>query len=641
MSIPRQTPRAVRFGPFEADLRSAELHRDGHTIKVQEQPFQVLATLLEHPGEIVTRDELRQRLWPGDTFVDFDHSLATAILKIRDALDDSAGEPQFVETVPRRGYRFIAPVEVVPSDGEPAHEPAPEVTGTEARRAGRRWILALVGGAIVAALAIVVGFNIAGLRDRLLGLGAPHIDSIAVLPFENVGGNPQTAYLSDGITENLINSLSSIPKLRVVPRSLAFEFKGKKISPREAGKQLKVAAVVTGRVAVHGDSLTVGTEIMDLASVSQLWGKQYNRTTSDLLGLEETIAGDITRRLRVRLSSRQQSALAAATTTDPEAYLLYLRSRQLGRAFWLPESLKKSAEYARQATEKDPTFALGYAGLADAYSQMGLGDVLSPQEAFPKAREAALRALELNDSIAEAHASLARVKLYYDWDWSGAGAEYRRAVGLKPDDAELHEQYGEYLLGVGRTKESFEEKYRAHELNPLSAPILASLAGNYIGTREYDKAIERYKKAIELDPHCISAYGSMSFAYFKMGQYDQSNAYYLRLQRELGASPQKLERIRKEFQTLGIPGAMRVTMKQHEAKLARGERGSMTSIAMGYAMIDDKEKALEWLEKAFEAHDPYLIMITGGPSWDSVRDDPRFQDLLRRMNFPPRPTGLR
>jgi TolB-like protein/DNA-binding winged helix-turn-helix (wHTH) protein len=631
MSTSRQTPRAVRFGPFEADLRSAELHRDGHTIKVQEQPFQVLAMLLDHPGEVVTREELRERLWPGDTFVDFDHSLATAILKIRDALEDSAGEPHFVETVPRRGYRFIAPVEVVPSDGEPASE----VAGAPARKASKRRMLALAGGAVVAALAAAVGFNVAGLRDRLLGRGAPHIDSIAVLPFENVGGNPQTAYLSDGITENLINSLSSIPHLRVVPRSLAFEFKGKKISPQAAGKQLKVAAVVTGRVAVHGDSLTVGTEIMDLASVSQLWGKQYSRRTSELLGLEETIAGDITRRLRVRLSSRQQSALAPPATTNPQAYLLYLRSRQLARAFWVPESLKKSAEYAQQAVEKDPTFALGYAALADAYSQMGLFDVLSPQEAFPRAREAALKALQMNSSIPEAHASLARVKLYYDWDWSGAEAEYRRAVELKPDDAELHERYARCLMVAGRPKEGLAEIHRAHELNPLSATILASLAGNYIGTREYDKAIKLGRKAIELDPHCGQAYASISCAYFIMGQYDQSNVYYLKQLRELGASVEDIERARKEYQTLGIPGAMRLTMEQHEARLARGERGSMTSIAMGYALIDDKEKALKWLERAYDAHDPRLVMIAGGPLWDSVRDDPRFQDLLRRMNFPP------
>jgi TolB-like protein/DNA-binding winged helix-turn-helix (wHTH) protein len=624
--------RAVRFGVFVADFLSGELRQNGHRIKIQEQPFQVLAALLERPGEIVTREELRRRLWlEEDTFVDFDHGLRTAILKLREALEDDADHPRFIETVPRHGYRFIAPVEVVPPEVEAGIEAAPEVLNVAGAWAQKRSIFALVAAAIIAALALGIALNVAGVRDRLLGHSGA-IRSVAVLPFNNAQGNPDVEYLSDGITENLINSLSSVPNLRVVPRSLAFEFKGKKISPQAAGKQLKVEAVVTGRVMVHDSTLTVGTEIMDLASVSQLWGKQYSRKTSDLIGLEETIAQDITTRLR--LTSRQRSALAPVAATDPEAYLLYLRSRQLGRAFWLPESVKKSAEYARQAVEKDPQFALGYAGLADAYSRMGLFDVLPPVEAFPRAKEAALKALELNGNIAEAHASLARVKLFYDWDLSGAGAEYRRAVELKPDDAELHERYGRYLMYAGRAKESLAEGHRAHELNPLSATILASLAESYIAAREDDKAIEVGKKAIELDPHCGRAYAYISAAYFIMGQYDQSNAYYLRQLRELGASVEEIARARKEYQTLGIPGAMRLTLQREEARLARGERGSMTSISMGYAMINEREKALACLEKAFRVHDPHLVMIING-GWNSLRSDPRFQDLLRRMNFPP------
>ena len=631
MSTSSQTPRAVRFGPFVADLCAGELHRDGHTIKVQEQPFRVLVALLEHPGEVVTRDELRQRLWPEDTFVDFDHSLATAILKIRDALEDSAGAPHFVETVPRRGYRFVAPVEFVPSDGDKAGAETEEAASIAESWARRRWIAALAVAAVIAAGAIGVAFNVAGVRDRLLGhSGAIH--SVVVLPFKNASQNPDIEYLSDGITENLINSLSSVPELRVVPRSLAFEFKGKKISPQAAGKQLKVEAVVTGRVAVHGDRLTVGTEIMDLASVSQLWGRQYERKLTDLLGLQQAMAHEITNRMR--LTTRQQSALAPTVATDPDAYLLYLRSRQLSRAFWHPDSLKKSAEYARQAVEKDPQFALGFAGLADAYSSMGLFDVLSPQEAFPPAREAALKALELNDGIAEAHASLARVKLYYDWDWSGAGAEYRRAVELKPDDAGLHERYETYLMLAGRVEESLAEGYRAHELNPLSATILASLAQSYIAAQEYDKAIEVAKKAIELDPHCAQAYGEISGVYFVLGDYDKSRAYFLNSLRERGASAKELERAQNDPPARSAPESMRQFLKEQGARVARGKGGSRTSISMGYALINDKEKALEWLERAYEAHDPHLVLINKGHDWDFLRSDPRFQAILRRMNFP-------
>jgi TolB-like protein/DNA-binding winged helix-turn-helix (wHTH) protein len=247
---------------------------------------------------VVSREELRQRLWlwPEDTFVDFDHSLATAILKIRDALQDSASEPHYVETVPRRGYRFVATVEVVPPDGDKVREDEEAASSANAS-AKRRWILALVGTGIVATLVTGIGLNIAGMRDRLLGHPRA-IRSVAVLPFKNLSQNPDVEYLSDGITESLINSLSNLPNLRVVPRSLAFEYKGKNIGPQAAGKQLKVEAVVTGRVAVHGDTVTVGTELMDLASVSQLWGRQYDRKMADVLGLQQAIAHDMTSRLR-------------------------------------------------------------------------------------------------------------------------------------------------------------------------------------------------------------------------------------------------------------------------------------------------------------------------------------------------------
>lgn len=628
MSISHPLPRAARFGDFEANLRSAELRRDGHTIKVQEQPFQVLAMLLERPGEIVSREELRERLWPEDTFVDFDHSLATAILKIRNALEDSASEPRFVETVPRRGYRFIAPVETVFAESEEPVGTVPQTASTATRKRG----LAALGVAVIlAAAALGIALNVAGVRDRLLG--HPHaIRSVVVLPFKNIGQNPDDEYLSDGITESLIDSLSNIRNLRVVPRSLAYEYKGKALSPQAAGKQLGVDAVVTGRVEVRGDAILVGTELIDTASVSQLWGRQYNHKLANLLKLQRDLARDVFHQLHLPLSAGQRSVLASEVNTDPQAYLLYLRSRQMGRAFWLPDTLKRSAEYARQAVEKDPNFALGYAGLADAYIRLGMSVIL-PQEAFPKAKEAALKALELDDRIGEAHASLADVKCFYEWDWAGAEKEYRRAIELKPDDAELLRRYAKFLVYLGRFEEGLAEGRRAHELDPLSPTILASFAEDHILARQYEKGIELGKKAIELDPHCGQAYAFVSSAYFQMGKFDQSNAYYLRQRQELGASAEEITKARREFQTVGAWGSMEMTAKREEEKAARGERLSFTGISMCYGSINKRKESLAWLEKAFQAHDPILVMIRSGPQWDSVRSDPRFQKILHRMNL--------
>ncbi len=373
MAESSESTRAFRFGAFEADLRAGELRKNGLKVKLQEKPFQVLAALLECPGETVSRGELRAKLWPADTFVDFDHSLNTAVNKLRAALGDSAGRPRFVETLGRRGYRFAAPVVSM------------------------------------------------GATSRRSQPAAP-IESLAVLPFENGSGDPEAEYLSDGITESIINSMSQLPRLQVMARSRVFRYKGRGLDPQAAGRELNVRAVLTGRVVQRGDTLTIRAELMDVAEGWHLWGQQYNRRSADILVLEEEIARKISEKLRLKLTGEQKKQLGRRSTGNPEAYHAYLKGRYYGNQS-TAEGLRRSIEYFQKAVESDPDYALAYAGLAECYSVLGVFGLLPPREVIPQVKTAAARALAADDGLAEAHTFLAVAGLFYDWDWTGAGGE--------------------------------------------------------------------------------------------------------------------------------------------------------------------------------------------------------------------------
>jgi TolB-like protein/DNA-binding winged helix-turn-helix (wHTH) protein len=633
MSTSPQTPRAVRFGPFEADLRSAELHRDGHTIKVQEQPFQVLATLLEHPGEIVTREELRQRLWPAETFVDFDHSLATAILKIRDALEDSAGEPHFVETVPRRGYRFIAPVEAVPPEVEAGVEAA-VLAGEPVRKVSRRWLLVLAGAALASALAILLGLNIAGLRDRLPGPGAAHIDSIAVLPFENVGGNPQTAYLSDGLTGTLINQLAQLPGLQVMGRSTVYQYKQAGIAPRRVGRELNVGAVVTGRVRQQGSNLIVGVEMMDVAHGTQIWGEQFNRKMEDLFSLQQEIARTVAERLSVKLTRQGRQVLARRDSPNTRAYELYLKSRASAWELTNSEELPMAEQYAHLAIQADPNFALGYAALADVYAMAGKFDVRPAAEVFPKARKAALKALELDNTLPDPHGSLAIVKLNYDWDWAGAEREIQRALELAPNRGDFHGLKALHLLVVGRTEDAVAEAQRAVELDPYAQRLV--LITVYLNARRYDGVIREVKRVLEYKPDIVPT--AMAYAYFLQGKYDEYFAVVEKYPRILGLNAENVPLARKVFERGGPQGFLDWVVGIKEKRFEQGQPSSLFDVAAWSASADHKDEAFHWLERGYQEHSFTMLSLRTFPAWDSLRSDPRFQNLLRRMNYPPLPT---
>jgi TolB-like protein/DNA-binding winged helix-turn-helix (wHTH) protein len=434
MEVSQQSTRtAVRFGAFEVDLRAGELRKDGTKIRLQQQPFRVLALLLERPGEVVTREELRRAIWP-NAVVEFDEGLDATIYKLRNALGDSAEKPRFVETLPRRGYRFIAAVDgVVASDG--AHqEPSLEQRAPGTR--SKRWSVAL--GALVLVVALSLAVNIGGVRDRLTGGAASErIRSIAVLPLTNLSGDPAQDYFADGMTEALITDLGKVGGLRVISRTSAMHYKGSHQTLPEIARQLHVDAVVEGAVLREGNLVRITTQLVEASTDRHLWAESYEGDLRNVLALEDKVARAITNEVKIRLSLQEQTRLASARPVNPEAYDAYLKGRSAWND-WTEEGLKKSIEYFAHAVKQDPDYAPAWAGLADAYGLMSLFGFVPSDVALSKGKAAASRAIQLDETLSEAHVSLAGIRLHLEWSWSASEAELRQAIALNPNNAWAH-----------------------------------------------------------------------------------------------------------------------------------------------------------------------------------------------------------
>ena len=571
----------IHFGVFEADLRAGELRRNGSKVKLQEQPFQILAMLLERPEEIVTREELRARLWSADTFVDFDHGLNSAIRRLRDALGDSAENPSFVETLGRRGYRFIAPVDSRVLR-ERQHEP---------------------------------------------------IESVAVLPFANRSADPNTDYLSDGITESLINNLSQISTLRVTARSTVFRYKGKDADPRKVGSDLHVRAVVSGRLLKRGSSLIIQAELMDVATGSQLWGGQYNRQAENVFLLQDDLSIEISEKLRLRLTGDEKRRLTKRYTEDAEAYRLYLK----GRYHWNkrnPEGLQKAVDYFQQALNRDPVYPLAYAGLADTYAYLSFFHVVPPRQAMPKAKAAAVKALEIDDHLAEAHVSLGYVSFTYDGDWSAAGKHFEQALALNPIYSGAHTFYAFYLNSLGRSEEALAVAKRALDLDPASPAVSHSLAVQFYLARRFDQAIEQAHNTLEMDANFAISYQLLGEVHVSKGLYREG---LLALEKFSALS-------RTSAISRALVGYSHARLGERSAALRIIEELTSASkhsfipaflYALVYAGLEDKDQAFGWLEKAYEERFNRLAYLKQDALWDPLRSDPRFIDMLRRLGIPP------
>jgi TolB-like protein len=488
----------------------------------------------------------------------------------------------------------------------------------------RMWVALGIGALILAGL---VGASL----YLYSGRGKP-IDSIAVLPFANASNDPNAEYLSDGLTESLINSLSELPKLRVMSRNSVFRYKGRETDAQTAGRQLGVRAVLTGRVVQRGDNLTISTELVDTRDNSHLWGEQYNRRLADLLSLQEEIAKQIAERLRLRLTGEQQKLLAKRPTGNPEAYQLYLKGRYYaGRA--TKEGLEKGIQYFNQAIATDPSYALAYDGLAYDY---WVADewTLSPHDAMPKAKEAAKKALELDDTLAEAHASLAIASDVYDWDWAAAESEFKRSIELKPNYAAAHEFYGLYLVSIGRTNEGIAESERAVDLDPLSAETNAFLGWVLYFAHRYGQAIAQLRKTIDLDPNYWLAHELLGAAYEQQGQFPEAIA---ELQKAVELAGIIAEPTAWLAHVYAVSGKRAEAQKLLDRLIERSRETYVPAytIALIYAGLGERDQALAWLERAYQARSTCMKWLKVWPLLDNLRSDPRFQDLVRRMNFPP------
>jgi len=515
----------LRFGVFEVDLRTGELRRQGLRLKLPSQSFQVLKLLLEHPGELVSREELREKLWPADTFVDFDHGLNAAVNRLREALGDSADSPRFVETLPRRGYRLIVPVEWNSAGSEQlSAEPGPEVqhvSGAPPARRGYSFLtpvnLWLMVGGVIALFAALAVLNIGAAREKLLGRGTvPRIESIAVLPLGNLSGDPEQEYLADGMTETLIAHLAKISRLRVISRTSVMRYKGTNKALPEIARELGADALIEGSVMRSGSRIRITAQLIYAPTDKHLWGESYERDLTDVLVLQSEVARAIAHEINIKLTPQDQTRLATAHPVNSETYELYLK----GRYYWNKMSggnIERAAAYFSKAIALDGSYAPVYVGLADCYvSQADLAG-LPPREPYRRARAATLRALEIDNGLAEAHASLAVIRAEYDWDWEGAEIEFQRALELDPKLANAHRWHAVFLAKLGRFKEAFSEIEIAKELDPLSLPIATSAGSILRYARRYDEAIEELRKAIDLEPSFKFAHVELAEVYALKG----------------------------------------------------------------------------------------------------------------------------
>jgi TolB-like protein/DNA-binding winged helix-turn-helix (wHTH) protein/Flp pilus assembly protein TadD len=637
-----QSSRRLRFDEFEIDLRSAELWVGGNRTRLQDQPFQVLQVLLERHGEIVTRDELKRKLWPADTFVDFDDGLNTAVRKIRDALGDSAEKPRYIETIPRRGYRFLgrvadvtpalvpSPVEppkgsIEPGKTDPAAPSAAAAANQETFFSKHRGFLLAAGVALAAvSVALVLYYGSAK------GAKQPPIRSLAVLPLKNLSGDPTQEYLADGMTEALIGRLAGVHNLRVVSRTSVMRFKDTDLSVPEIAKTLQVDAIVEGSVIRDGSRIRVHAQLIRAATDEHVWSEAYDRELRDVLSLQSDVAQSIARKVEVTVTGQEHANLNSARTVDPEAYEAYLK----GRYYWnkrTADSMPKAALYFEQAITKDPGYGAAYSGLADCNSGLAWHGFMSPEEVLPKAYAAAQKAVEIDPQSAEAHASLALV-LDHKWNWPAAEVEFKRALELNPQYANAHHWYGDYLSIQGRHDEALIEAKRALELDSLNLMIGTWVGLRYYLARQYDVAVEQSRNTLDLDSTFAAAHLIMGESYLQQGKHKEGLDELQKAADLSGNSPLYTAQVGV---SLGLAGEKKEALRViHELQAISGKRYvSPYGVAQIYATLNDKEQTYKWLETAYRDRAVWMSYLAVDPVFDSIRSEARFRDLLRRVGL--------
>jgi TolB-like protein/DNA-binding winged helix-turn-helix (wHTH) protein/Tfp pilus assembly protein PilF len=638
---PLHNTSVVRFGIYEVSFQSGEVRKGGMRIKVQQQPLKVLEILLERPGEVVTREVLRSRVWVGEDFGDFDQAVNIAIAKLRSAFGDSAENPRFIETVPKHGYRFIAEVSVVDFDVHP-RKPEREIgiqPGTDSEhpqgaplavtpnRRGWPKRLVLSGFAVILGLLIVTVWFF---RSRVPP--PTNIRSLAVLPLENLSGDPSQEYFADGMTDELITDLAQISALRVISRTSAMVYKGARKPLPEIARELNVDAVVEGTVLQAGDQVRITAQLIQVPADKHLWAESYEGNLRDTLALQKKVAAAIAGQIRIEVTPREQAALRSGRPVDPDAYEEYLK----GRYFWnkrTADGLQKARDHFNQAIARDPNYAAAYSGLADTYALLGDWQyaVMTTKEALPKAEAAARKALELDDSLSEAHTSLAFCLEGFDWNWDAAEKEYRRAIELNPGYATAHHWYAWHLSLMGRNSEAIAEMRHAENLDPLSLIINADLAELLLIAHHADESIEQSRKTIEMDPHFALAHNQLAQAYLEKHMFHDAITELQQSIELSGSCPVCIANLARAYAGSNRKAEALGLLNDIEKSAAPGYSHA-AEIATIYAALGDKDQAIKWLDKGYEERFNPGVLLR--PGFDPLRSDPRFQDLQHRIGLP-------
>ena len=635
MSTAAPTSRLL-FGAFELDLATSELRRSGSVVRLPPQPLKVLALLAGRPGELVTREELRAHLWGEETFVDFDRGLNFCVNQVRAALGDDADAPRFVETLPRRGYRFIAPVAglptpatspaaVVPSPAEASAGPPPSVP----RRPRRAWAVTM------AAVTIGLALAAAYLRRPPSGSVAPAARRmLVVLPFTNLTGDPEQEFLSDGVTEELTTQLAGLPReqLGVIARTSAMKYKGTKTAVDQIGRELGVDYVLEGSVRRGAGRLRITAQLIDARTQAHLWAENYERELRDILALEREVTSAIAGEIRLQLTPQQRQRLADVRPVDVEAHEMYLRGRHLWNER-SPPALQQAIELFSEAAEKDPQYALPHAGLADCYVLLHQHGLLTPAASFPRARDEAQAALDLDPTLAEPLASRALVRFLFDWDWAGAERDFLKSIELNPSQATAHQWYAELLTATGRTEAALSELGRARELDPLSRIVSAASGRPFYYARRQDEAIARFRSAVEMDPSFLVAHALLGRALEAKGRHADALA---ELDQALVLGPEEPNAVAEHAAVLAKLGRRPEALEglaRLEA-LSRRRYVPQYLFVVVYAALGDTQAASASLARAAEQRDPDLVHLAVDPRVDGVRQDARFQAVLARLALP-------
>ena len=612
--------RSYEFGRFRLNVAERVLLRDGELVSLTPKVFDILLTLVESCGQVVSKEDLMKRVWP-NTFVE-EGNLTQNISLLRKALGETTGGMQFIETVPRRGYRFVA--EISETNGRLGSVSSAEIHPVASAQissppvaANRRPAFFVVAGLVVASIIGLMYFT------SKAGNTAP-IQSIAVLPFVDESADPDGEYINDKIAESLINSLSKLPQLRVVPRSVVAGYKGKDLDPRKIGEELNVRAVVTGRMRRHGDIISIQADLIDLQNVAQLWGQHYDHKVSDVLLVQDDISRDIFENLRLKLNVEEKKQL--------EAYRLYLK----GRNSWnkrTGDALQEAIEFFNQAIAIDSNYGAAYAGLADCYNMLVVYGRLQPKEGFPKAKEAAAKALEIDESSAEAHSSMAFIKFRWDWDRAETEREFQEAIKLKPAYAPAHQWYSSYLVAVERFDEAIAEAKRTEELEPLSFVASSHLGWIYYLSGKNDEAIEQCRKILELDPSSFPARRYLGLAYEAKGMYPEAISEF-QTGVKLSGSPLMLALLGHAYAVAGKKAEAQQVLNDLQ-QLQEQRYVSPYTVAAIYAGLGDQEQALKWLDRAVEERDIWLMNLKVDPVFAKLRSQRKFTDILARIRLRP------